>query len=302
MATTPTPNDPSFWDDISQMLGKSAAGAGESRTAQANYLSARDRTNAELYNIAQTARTQAAGQDINRSTQALAADKFTAGLPGQGASEAIRGALMQNATAPTLNLGKSHITPISFSGGNSVDAFTPETRAAGATLAAHGTSLLNNPDSFAQGAMPSGASSANQFLPTPGLSAMPPASFWEQAAGAGSIASGLISALSKAASGGSPSALNALKKIFGGGSSGPGGIDNSGNTEDTRKEAPGQTPVTGGVAYGPDGQPLPSGTDDAGGYYDPGTGQYVGPFDSPVDTGGGGYYDDYTGQYIDDGS
>jgi hypothetical protein len=247
MATTPTPNDSSFWDDISQMLGTSAAGAGAGRASEANYLSARDRTNAELYNIAQTARTQAAGQDINRSTQALAADKYVSGLPGQGASEAIRGALMQNATAPTLNLGKSHITPISFDGGNSVDAFTPETRAAGATLAAHGTSLLNNPGSFAQGAMPSAATSgANQFLPTPTLSAMPSASFWEQAAGAGAVSSGLISALSKAAAGGNSSAANALKKIFGGGggSSNPGGIDNSGNTEDSRVEAPNQ--------YGPD--------------------------------------------------
>jgi len=297
MATTPSPNDSNFWDDISQLLGKSAAGAGSGRGAEATYLGARDRTAAELYNIAQTARTQAAGQDINRAGAALNADKFKAALPGQGATEAIRGALMQNAQAPTLNLGQSHITPISFSGGNSVENFTPETRAAGAALARHGTSLLNNPDSFAEGAMPPAAGS-NQFLPPPGLSAMPPASFWENAAGAGSIGAGLLGALSKLGGGSGGDlggALKKLKNILGGGG-GPGGIDNSGNTEDSRVEAP--TPSTSGVAYGPDGQPLPTG-DPGWGYYDDATGQYV-PNDQQLNPGGG-YYDDSTGQYVPDG-
>src|SRR5262252_5977922 len=126
MAVT-DPADSTFWDDISQLLGKTAAGAGSGRAAQANYQNARDALSARLYDIAQNARTAAAGQRIQAANQQLATDKFRQSLPGLGAQEAVRGALIQNAQPSSLNLGASHITPgIKFTGGTSPASFTPE--------------------------------------------------------------------------------------------------------------------------------------------------------------------------------
>lgn len=237
MATT-TPADASFWDDISQLLGKSAAGAGGGRAQEGFYRNQRDTIAARLYDIAQTARTQAASQN-------LAGDKFRAGLPGQGASEAVRGAIIQNAQPVTMTEGTAGGgRSFHFAGGESLENFTPETRAAGAALAHHGSQLLNDPASFYTKTPGSGIGGAD-FLTAPAQSAEPTAGFWENAAGAGSVTTGLLGALAKMAGGGNSGAANMLKKLLsgGGGGSSPGGIDNSGNTEDTRTEYNPETPT-----------------------------------------------------------
>ncbi|HEY1964506.1 MAG TPA: hypothetical protein VGG59_06225, partial [Acidobacteriaceae bacterium] len=124
--------------------------------------------------------------------------------------------------------------------------FTPETRAAGAALAAHGTNLLNNPNSAITQTPGSGVGGTS-FLGTPALSPEPTASFWEKAAGAGGIASGLAGALAKLGAGsgsGGGSVGDALKKLFGGGGSSVGGNPTvTGNYDPT--EYAGINPETG---------------------------------------------------------
>jgi hypothetical protein len=256
MATTNVA-DSSFWDDISQLLGKTAAGAGSGRAAQGQYENQRDALAARLYDIGQTSRNQAANTN-------LATDKFRTSLPSVGADEAVRGALIQNAQPASLDYGPSHITRMKFSGGTTPASYTPETRAAGAALAAHGTGLLANPSSAITQTPGSGVAGAD-FLTPPKPSPELSPSFWEQAAGASSIGSGLMGALAKLGGGGGGgggdlgAALKGLKKLLGGGD--PGGIDNSGNTEDTRTEDM-RSGSASGVAYGPNGEPLEIGYPD----------------------------------------
>jgi hypothetical protein len=233
MATTPDQTaSSSFWDDVSQMLGKASAGAGSGLNAQAMYQNLRDRLSADLYSTAQNARTQQAGQRIsamNAGTQAaganLAADKYRTSLAGMGAGEAKRGAILANEQPVSVDYGTSHITPMHFSGGLASAAITPETRAAGTALTKHGLDLLNNPGNYTQGSMaatPSAnlGSTAADLIAPPSLSPELTPGFWQQASGAGSIASGLMSALAKAASGGNSNAASALKKLLSGGGGG----------------------------------------------------------------------------------
>jgi hypothetical protein len=215
VATT-NPADSSFWDDISQLLGKTEAGAASGRAAQGQYLNQRDALAARLYDIAQTAREHAA-------TQNLATDKYRNSLAGTGAGEAVRGALIQNAQPASIDFGSAagRIPKFTVTGGNTPASFTPETRAAGAALAAHGTNLLNNPNSAITQTPGSGVGGAS-FLNTPGLSPEPTAGFWDKAAGIGSIGAGLAGALAKLAQGSGGNVGDALKKLFGGGGDGLG--------------------------------------------------------------------------------
>lgn len=207
----------SWWDninldDLAQQLGKAAQGAGAGRNAQADYENARDRIAAGLYQIAQNARMQAA-------TQNLALDKYRNSLAAQGASEAVRGAGIQNVQPVSIDLSAAHgrIPQFNISGGLGPQNFTPETRAAGAALAAHGTSLLNNPSAALTQTPGSGVGGTN-FLTTPTQSPELTPSFWEKAAGVGGVSAGLLSSL-----------LKALQKGKGGGSSGSSG--SSGGSE-----------------------------------------------------------------------
>jgi hypothetical protein len=239
MAVT-NPADSSFWDDLSQLTGKATQGAASGRAAQGQYLNQRDALAARLYDIAQTARTQAANQNLNT-------DKYRNSLAGVGANEAVRGALIENAQPATLDPGTSHMTRMSFSGGTTPASFTPETRAAGAALAKHGTSLLDNP-SGALTSTPGSGVGGQSFLQAPALSPEPTAGFWENAGGATSIASGILGALARAGGGSGgggdlSKAASALKKLFGGG---------DGTTMDTN-------PLVYGNPDFPLSQPLPPG-------------------------------------------
>lgn len=257
----------SFLDglDLSQLeayLSGSAKASASGNEAEGRYLNARDAIKAQMYGTASNAAT--AG-----NTNALNTAKFTTSLPSQGASEAVRGSLIQNTQDAGIDLSNSHATQTGgFTGGTRPSSFTPETRAAGGDLIKHGQSLIADPGSFAPPV---------QAATMPTLSDEPKAGFWGQAASAGATAASLLKALT-GGQGGAPSGGDLSKivdwlKHFGGGS--PGGntgqptgdftnnLDNP-PTDDGYGQDPNQQygepdpiPETSGRALGPDGQPLP---------------------------------------------
>lgn len=194
-------------EKLAAALSGAGSAAGSARAEEGKYLNSRDAVRAELYGVQQRASTDAA-------TQALNTDKFTADLPGQGASEAARGALLQNVQDVGVDRSANpRANIINFTGGTRPSVLTPEARAAGAGLAAHGSQLIANPDSFAKGTT---AAAVPDFQ----MSAEPTAGFWGQAAGVGGTLASILSALGKGGAGGGgdlTKALAWLKSHLGGG-------------------------------------------------------------------------------------
>lgn len=264
----------SFLDNIDigalqAYLSGAAKSSASGNQAEGQYLNARDAVKAQLYNTASNAATQG-------NANALNAAKFTTALPGQGASEAVRGSLIQNTQDAGIDLSNSHATKTGgFTGGTRPSSFTPETRAAGGDLIKHGQSLIADPNSFAPPV---------QSATAPTMSEEPKAGFWGQAAAAGATGAGLLSAL---AGGGGPSGgavplskiIDALKHF--GGSSPSGNTGQPTGDFTNNLDNPPDTPVdlssaSGGTAFGPDGQPLPVDDGSGGAYYDDATGQMMG--------------------------
>lgn len=254
----------SFLDnlDLSQLaayLSGSAKASASGNEAEGKYLNARDAIKAEMYNTASGAAT--AG-----NANALNAAKFTTSLPGQGASEAVRGSLIQNSQDAGIDLSNSHATKTGgFTGGTRPSSFTPETRAAGGDLIKHGQSLIANPGSFAP---------TPQTVAAPALSEEPAAGFWGKAAAAGGSAAGLLSALAGGKNpdgtpkGNVPLAdiVNWLKNFGGTDKGSPQHAEEAdpyyqpdalGYDPNQDRGPADPTAETSGRAFGPDGQPLP---------------------------------------------
>lgn len=195
--------DSSFLDNIDltalqKYLAGAAKSSAEGNVAEGNYLNARDRIAAELYGT----QSSAAG----RANQlALDSAKYTNSLPNQGFGEAVRGSLLQNMQDVTPNYGGPLGTITSFSGGARPSALGPEARAAGGSLASHGSALLADPGSFAPTAAPA--------LAPPSLSPEPAAGFWGKAAGASATTAGILSALTGGSKPGAASGGD-LKKLI----------------------------------------------------------------------------------------
>lgn len=199
---------------LAAALSGAGKGAQTGQQAEGQYLNSRDAVRAELYGVQQRAATDAA-------TQALNTDKFTVGLPAQGASEAARGAMLQNVQDVGVDMGRNtRANVVNFTGGTRPSELTPEARAAGGALAAHGSALLADPNSFAKG-------TTAAALPAFDMSPEPKAGFWGQAAGVGGTLASILAALGKGgASGGGDITKKGLAAIahalgFGGG----GGFD-----------------------------------------------------------------------------
>lgn len=275
----------SFLDNIdlgglSAYLSGAAKNAASGNQAEGQYLNARDAIKAQLFKAQQDAATAANAQGLNNA-------KFSTGLPGQGASEAVRGSLIQNTQDVGMDLGNNHANVVNFTGGTRPSSFTPETRQAGADLIKHGQSLIADPGSFVP---------AQQSVAAPALSEEPKAGFWGQAAGAGGTITGLLSALTKGGPGGSGGGGDLTKIInwLKGLGSGPDAYSEEDSPQHHDEDTRGQGGTTSGRALDPTtGLPLPYGPDDGsggddGGYgYDPN--QDRGPWWD--DTGGGGGYD-----------
>jgi hypothetical protein len=200
-----------FWDDpealaaISNALGQGAKASASGRAEEGQYLNARDALKVRMFGDQLGAHTAA-------QRQALENAKFGVGLPGQGAREAVQGSNLANMQDVGIDLGNNHANVVHFTGGSRPSNLTPEARATGHALIAHGSKLASDPNSF----MP-----AASAAPTaPGLSETPTAGFWGQAAGIGSTAAGLAALLKKL--------TDAKKDDKGGGSSVGGGSGSGG--------------------------------------------------------------------------
>lgn len=255
--------------DLGQLqayLGGSAKAAAQGNQAEGQYLNARDAIKAQLYNTASQAAT--AG-----NTNALNTAKFTTSLPGEGASEAVRGSLIKNVQDVHSEAGVPGLTTSGPTGGSRPSDLTPEARQAGSDLIAHGQSLIANPNSFVP---------PPQAATAPTLEAEPSAGFWGQAAGAGSSIAGILSALSGKAGtpgSGTPSGgdlgkiINWLKN---GGKDDPNVASEADSPQHQEEADPtDMSSSSSGVAIDPaTGLPLPN--DTGGAYYDDGSGQMMG--------------------------
>jgi len=152
--------------DLAQVLGKASQNAAAGRMQEGQYLNNRDAIKARLYEAQQDAA------------------KTAIGLPGQGASEAVRGSLLKNlqdqgVEVPAGSQLAGHV--LNFTGGIRPSLLEPGARQAGADLITHGQKLIADP---------------NSFLPkSPEMSAIPEEGFWSKLAGIGGTAAGIGGAI-----------------------------------------------------------------------------------------------------------